>query len=56
MPPDAIRPFDPGRFGERWTDPDDLLRACLATYVHEYSGAEVTPNQRRLAFWHHLPR
>jgi glycine/D-amino acid oxidase-like deaminating enzyme len=40
-PPDPIRPFDPGRFGDRWTDPQDLQRACLATYLHKYSDAEV---------------
>jgi glycine/D-amino acid oxidase-like deaminating enzyme len=40
-PPDPIRPFNPGRFGDRWTDPDELRRACLATYLHKYSDAEV---------------
>jgi glycine/D-amino acid oxidase-like deaminating enzyme len=40
-PPDPIRPFDPSRFGDRRTDPQDLRRACLATYLHKYSDAEV---------------
>jgi glycine/D-amino acid oxidase-like deaminating enzyme len=36
-----LLPFDPSRFGDRFSDPAELRRACLSTYVDKYSDDEV---------------
>jgi glycine/D-amino acid oxidase-like deaminating enzyme len=38
---DDLLPFDPSRFGDRFSDRAELRRACLSTYVDKYSDAEV---------------
>jgi glycine/D-amino acid oxidase-like deaminating enzyme len=40
--PEALRPFHPGRFGDRYRDRGRLREACRSTYVDKYSDEEVT--------------
>jgi len=38
---DDLLPFEPTRFGDRFSDHAELRRACLSTYVDKYSDDEV---------------